>query len=286
MARPKIRKSIHQSKELLKELMVEHITGMAESMISTIMKNYRNSTPSNQVNAAKGVGVKGFNDYKSSLKELVGAISDTALEEARKELPEKVSMSGEKGEYKFSKFDDLPPALKKKLAAQLETLTESQRADIEKYISLQFSSSVGSTDSANLIEEDLFEKAEWYIQGSSVDAAAGVTAGRTVNETRRAFMNEPEALEQVEALQFVNDVPETDICDDLNGTIFYPDDPGYDRYLPPLHYNCDSYILPILVGKLGNREVSKLEPSKSEYQEDIQFSARKCCSCKRTINIK
>lgn len=45
-------------------------------------------------------------------------------------------------------------------------------------------------------------------------------------------------------------------------------------------HNCDSYILPILKGNLGNRKITKLQPSKSDLEKYIQFHDGKCCSGK------
>lgn len=45
-------------------------------------------------------------------------------------------------------------------------------------------------------------------------------------------------------------------------------------------HNCDSYIIPILKGNLGDREITGLNPSNDKLKEQIQFSDRcvdHCC---------
>lgn len=37
-------------------------------------------------------------------------------------------------------------------------------------------------------------------------------------------------------------------------------------------HNCKSFIAPILVGQLGNREIQELKPSKAKLEDSIQFS--------------
>lgn len=45
-------------------------------------------------------------------------------------------------------------------------------------------------------------------------------------------------------------------------------------------HNCDSYIIPILVGSLKGREIDGLKPSNKKLEDQIQFSdkcAEHCC---------
>lgn len=45
-------------------------------------------------------------------------------------------------------------------------------------------------------------------------------------------------------------------------------------------HNCKSYIMPILKGKLGDREIELLKPSSADLEKYIQFHEHndKCCS--------
>ncbi len=58
----------------------------------------------------------------------------------------------------------------------------------------------------------------------------------------------------VEAFLFsaILDNTTTEICRSLNNTIVYKDDPELARYQPPLHYNCRSTLIPILIGEVDN----------------------------------
>jgi hypothetical protein len=41
-------------------------------------------------------------------------------------------------------------------------------------------------------------------------------------------------------------------------------------------HNCKSYIVPILKGNLGSREIEKLKPSKKSLEQQVQFSEHDC----------
>ena len=42
-------------------------------------------------------------------------------------------------------------------------------------------------------------------------------------------------------------------------------------------HNCKSYVLPILKGNLGEREITKLQPSSQELEKFVQFHEGNCC---------
>jgi hypothetical protein len=278
----KIRRDIHDAKAALKEVMQSNLRLITESMIDQIMRNYRNATPAQRINATKNLTPTGVAEYKRQFLEAMAVVCQDGLESARKDVPSKAKKKladWDEDALMLGEYEKLPPKVKKRLKAQSDLMVNTQKADLDKYIMMQFSSSLPSTDSESTIKYDLFETAEDYITGPSVDAGAGMMAGKGINEARQAFFFDDEVLEEIEAFEFVNDVPETPICEDLNGTVFSKDDPGFDRYNPPLHFNCDSYILPILNGKLGDREITQLKPSNSDLEKYIQFH-KKECNCK------
>ena len=240
MAKTKIGKEIETAANTLKEIMRDSLSTISELMIAQIMKNYRNSTNATRLNATKDLTQSGIPVYKDTLLKASAVVASLALENARKEVPKKSKVKLEEFDDDrlcLGEFEKLPKKVQKKLKNQINLLVQTQKADLDKVVLFQFSSSVDSTDSEKVLEYDLFESADKYINGNSVDAGAGVLAARTVNETRQAFFTDEEVLSEIDAFVFTNDDPVSPICEDLNGTIFTNDDPGADRYYPPLHYN-------------------------------------------------
>src|SRR5687768_9518270 len=195
MAKVNVRKQINDSKDALKEVMLAHLSEIAESLVEQIMSNYRKLTPSTRQNAIKDIKVKGMGDYKKDLLNSMAIVAGLALDGARSEVPakSKVKLSEwDEGEVLLGQFEKLPSKVRKRLKSQLELLTATQKNDLEKIVMFQFTSSVESTDSEETIRYDLFESAEKYLNGPSVDAGSGVLAARTVNESRQAFFFDDE----------------------------------------------------------------------------------------------
>lgn len=282
MPKSQARKLIRESKVALRDMMKEGLSIIAENIIEDIVRNYRNSTASQKINSTKGVEPRGVNAYKADIKEAIAIIAREAIDQAKKEIPggKKIKFSDKEKSIQFGELDNLPPEVLKRVLLQSNQLVGKQIDDLKNKIFFQFSSSQSSTDSESTIQNDLIESGADFIEGASVAAGAQVTSSTIVNQARSAFFFQDDTLEEIEAFQFVNDSPVTDICEELNGAIFSKDDPDLQRYQPPLHFNCDSYILPILTGKLKNREITGAPKNTSKYEEQIQFSDKcgdHCC---------
>lgn len=282
--KPLIRKDIKEAADALRGVMSEGLSVIAAGMIGQIMANVKSLPPSRHLEAIKGLSTKGVNEYKQKLLDALAVIAMDALDQARREVPgaKNVRLAGEEPEsVKLGEFERLPSKIRKRVLAQSQLLIGTQTADLEKAVFFQFSSSFDTTDSLELLEDDLASAAEDYILGSSVIAGANATAASTINQSRNAFFLDDTVTEQLDAFEFTNGDPVSPICTDLAGTIFSADDPDLNRYWPPLHWNCKSYILPVPKGDLGNREIVPLAtvPTKAG-RASIQFSESKCsCGC-------
>lgn len=284
MAKSTVKKDIKKAKEAFLGVMRENLAGISQSMIEQVMKNYRNLSPAQRIKAIKDITPIGIASYRMTMLSSAASVVSTALEKARKEVPKKskVELSGwDEAAIRLGEFEKLPAKVRKRLKTQIDLLVNTQKADLDKVIMFQFTSSLDSTDSEETIQYDLFEAAEDYVFGNSVDAGAGIMAARGINEARQAFFFDDQVLEEIDAFIFMNEVPNSPICEDLSnegkGKVFAKDDPGLMRYTPPLHYNCDSYILPILKGNLGDQEVELLRPSSPDLEKYIQFHEN-CCT--------
>jgi phage gp29-like protein len=151
-----------------------------------------------------------------------------------------------------------------RITSRVKTLTQSQINDIKKAIDLQYQSSVGSTDSESILRKDLEDAREKLVNGPIVNTGSEILAAQTVNEAR---MDAAQDLEdEVESYTFVAEVDDatTDLCLELNGHTFSANDPDLDRYQPPLHHNCRSYLAFNLRGSKNNPSVNDGPPSISE----------------------
>lgn len=277
----KTKKLIVESKAALKELMQEQLAIIGDSLVQQIMRRFRSATNAQRYTAIKDLSPSGLGDYRAMLLTAFSVIALDALKQVKGEVPKakNVKLSESEDDMQLSEFDRLPKTVQKRIKAKTALLVDTQTADLEKGVAFQFTSSVDSTDSEALIEKDLKDAAAAYIGGVSVEAASGVSAAEVVNQTRREWFQQDEVMDELDAFEFVNEDPVSPICQDLVGTIFAKDDPGADRYYPPLHWNCKSSVNPVIKGMLGEREIKDLKPSKASLDDYVQLSEGGRCSC-------
>ena len=264
MAKTNPRKQIKEGAKILKEIMRDQLKPISDDMVKRTMAKARGATAAQLPNVVKDIEPKGVNDYKKILTELFGALAADAINQARKEVPKAKNV-------KLSEWEKLPAELKRKLKLNIDLLADNQMESLKKALSFSYLHNYDTTDSMDLLNQDLIDGMDEYLDGPSISAGAEISSSTIISTARDTFFDDPEVGGNIEAFQFINGDPVTPICTDLDGTVFAKDDPDRFRYTPPLHWNCKSYIAPILVGNLGNREIEKLKPSSKKIEETIQF---------------
>jgi hypothetical protein len=235
------RKLIKEWAARIEDEMQEALGASAEKYIDQIMAAWSKLPESRKIDAINGLKPGGAPGYKKTLSGLIQELAGLALTQARGEVPAAKKT-------KLSEFDNLPPKIKKKLKKRSDALVETQLADIEKAVVMQFQGSVDNAmQSEAVLRADLEDSAEKFIEGSSVAVGATNTASFVVNESRNAFFFDKDVLKEVHSFTFVNSDPVSPICKNLAGKTFvYGENPEYERYMPPLHHNCKSYLSPNL----------------------------------------
>lgn len=287
MASP--RSLITDSASILKDVMLVELAPLADAMIAKIIGRARGLTRSQRLRAIKEIPWTGENAYRKKIQEALAEIALDAYDEARKEmgLGRKFALSEELDSIQLAAkeipvlMDRLPAKIQRELRKQADLLVGTQLQDLQKNIFFQWTSSYNTTEDLDVLEEDLKTAAIAYIEGNAVAAGSNLLASKTVNESRNSFFLESDVLEEIDAFEFINGDPVTEVCQDLAGTVFAKDDPDMFRYTPPLHWNCKSWIRPILKGNLpkalersGQAELEKLKPSTKKIEESIQFSEK------------
>jgi SPP1 gp7 family putative phage head morphogenesis protein len=276
--KPKINKDIREAGKAVAEIMKEHLTEIAHDMIQQVVNKYKRLPESQNLNAISGLSPRGTRDYQDALKTALSVAALDALNNARKEVPNKkgIRLHGELrvDNIQLGEFERLPPKLQKKIQTTTQLLIGKQLGDLQKVIEFAYATAEEETDSEEQIMSDLNDSAIGWLDGTAIEAGASLNAATIINSARNAFFFDDSVLEEVDAFEFVNGDPVTPICQDLAGTVFAKDDPSADRYFPPLHWNCKSYILPILKGNLGDREIEKLKPSTKSLDDEVQFSEK------------
>lgn len=282
------RSLITEAASLLQKAMLLELAPIGDAMISKIIGRARSLPASKWLDAIKEISWTGEAEYQRKITASLAELALEALEGAQGELGSK--------KFKFQEelesiqlaaktiptaLDKLPPATRKFVKKQAELLVGTQLKDLEQKLFYQWTDSFDTTDSLALLEDDLSKAAIAYLEGSAIRAGSELLSSKVVNESRNGFFFEKDVLEEIDAFEFVNEDPVTQICQDLDGTVFAKDDPEMFRYTPPLHWNCKSWIRPILKGNLpaalersGQEKVESLRPSTKKVEETIQFSEK------------
>ena len=258
MATP--RKQMDESNKVFKEIMQSNLKLISDDMIAQLIKEYKKLSRSDQPNAVNSVKMRGQGNYSLELKTATALSSSDAIELAIDQLDMKPSDFKFSDEIKLGEFDDLPKGLRVKLNKRVVLTIGAQLSDIEKNLFFEYLDEIDRTDSIIEIEEALEETATKYIQGNSVSVGSQLLSSYTVNDSRNEVFFSDEGKAGMDALRFENPSPVADICISLNGQIFSADQGSAAQYFPPLHFNCKSVLIPIPKGRLGNREIVKLEP--------------------------
>lgn len=274
---PKTPRSLISTKaDELKSLMVSLLGDIGKQVIADLISKKKNSTPSQYLSITNKVSPVGTRNYKTELQDFLTSVASDTFKQIRKEIPggNKVKLRERIDSLKLAelKFSDLPVSIQKQIESQIGLLTNFQIQDLLKALFFQFNSSVGSTDSDSTLEADLQDTLSKYLESPSVVAGAGNSVASTVNESRSSFFFDPEVYDQIESFTFTNGDPVSPICQDLAGTVFAKDDPNMERYSPPLHHNCKSYLVANLTGTTKKIDPEGLVPSDPSLEKYITLT--------------
>lgn len=256
----------NEEKKKIKAAMQSNLEVMLDDMKKQIEREYNKAAPSQK--GAVGLKVEPKTAaYEKELRELLAEVASKAVTAAKKVTPkaarnvklnETFKLAAPKGGY----FDALPNQIKKLVRNQAAMIAQIQGADLNKVVTFQYSSSQASTEDIDQILSDISAAAMPTIEGStarglSVDAAAGNAVSTVFNQAQLSWFFEPEVLNTIESFTFFNEDPQSEICQELDGTTWAVDDPDLDRYSPPLHHNCKSRLMPNEKGAEGNPEINR-----------------------------
>lgn len=263
------RKDWKSNKEKVKALMQSNLSKLLEGYSNQVRKSWKNSTPNARRNLALQLTPPSLSAYKNELQELLAEIANDSLIQAQKETPkarklkiklsEAFQLAAPKGGY----FEALPKNIKNIVKNQAGLIVQTQAADLNKIVSFNFLSSADATDNPDQVTADIQATLIPVVEngatgaGISIDAAAGNAVSTMVNQARLEWFFEPEVLETIESFTFVNEDPQSEICQELDGTTWAVGDPDIDRYSPPLHHNCKSRLEVNEKGAEGNPQPTR-----------------------------
>lgn len=246
--------------------------------INDVMNKYKQLPTTRKQNATSKVKMGGISDLRKDLKRSLTETVAMSIDMAKKEIPSKsnielsnherdmlrmVEKFGDVSEIRLNDFSKLPAYIQVLVSKQSDLISEDSLNDLKARVDFSFSSIETKSADENVVKQSMEEEAQKFIDSNQINLKGVNAASLMVNEGRDAFFFEPEVLEEIHSFTFVNYSPKSAICKELAGTTFNTNDAESQRYTPPLHHNCKSYLRANLKTSKGidRLEVSTLSPS-------------------------
>jgi len=209
------------------------------------------------------------NEFEWALKSLGEAQSPTDIDDAIYAL----GRISDKVNLIFGDYLSFPQ--KQAIAAKAEVFSETQKNDIVKAVDLQYQSSLGYAEDAQL-EQDMDDASEKAINGPMTVAGPDVQASQIVNETLDEAAKKYSEETGIEIISHtfvaVDDDATTELCSELDGSTFTPEDPDFKKYTPPLHFNCRSFMQVNTSETKDNPEITGAPKLSKAAQKQLQLS--------------
>lgn len=261
-------KILSESSKDLRALMKKELEAISNSYIERIQNQLSRANKSQWQKIARNAMIGGSEGYKRALAAFLSKAAQKTIDQTKKEVPRGTRIEFQEVSVAKS-LKGLPPKTAESIRTEINLLAATQFGDLEKNINFQMATSIPSTGDPAIIAKDMREARNTYLAGPAVVAAAANTSAKTVNNARNEILFDTDAFEKVEAFQFQNTDPKSPICQDLNGTIFSKDDPEAQRFYPPLHHNCKSFLVPVFDLKGKKIDEIGLKPSRKELEKFI-----------------
>jgi SPP1 gp7 family putative phage head morphogenesis protein len=275
LAKSRSGKQIEMASVTISDTLRDNLERIRNNSLEAIRKLYNNSSENEKVLIPSKLlilNTSGINAFKRQLEDKLTSVSNDAIDQVKTELKTTTDVRASTilGIRFVSK--KLPKKLSNRIKQQANLLAESTVNDLDKIVAFAFGDALATNAALEIIVNDIKNASDKFLEGGSVATAAANVASRIVNESRNEMFFDPEIMEEIETLEFVNDDPISPICQDLAGIVFDANDPEAQRYFPPLHHNCKSTLKANLIRKTGTgpaKTEGGLRPSDPKLEKYI-----------------
>jgi len=261
-----ISKVISDKTKELYVLMTNALSIRGNQYVDDIMSTILNTKKFEIRTKVKQVKIPNSQIYKQTLQRYFAPLIDQATNSALSEL-------GFSTSFKFNEIDDLgksvPTNTKKAATDQAALLLESQNADLMKQVLFTVNSKLEALNDDQMLKQ-LRDIVNAYVTGPSIRAGAGNSISTLVNLARNAVYQTKEVFDEIESFVFTNPDPVAAVCVNLAGRVFTKEEYLTSSNLPPLHHNCDSYIVAQRKGKARIKPISSLGLTYSGTDNQIE----------------
>jgi len=208
----------------------------------------------------KDLKINNVGAYKKRLGQKLAGVASLAWKNAYKNSSKKIKLS----EVKPS---DLPTNVLTSFVLNLsDTMAEKQLNDMRDIAILTANTNATKGLPVNNNMAMVDSKLDEYI-----DNANKIAAGNELAIVQAMNYGEVQYYKSIEndlwGYRFANDLPETDLCRSLVGKTYPLNSAELDIVTPPLHFRCDSFLVPIYKSEESKPQFDNYVPSPSILKE-------------------
>jgi hypothetical protein len=204
----------------------------------------------------KDLQINNVGAYKKRLGQKLAGISNQAWKNAFKNSSKKIKLS----EVKPS---DLPTGVLTSFVLNLaDTMTEKQINDMREIAILTANTNATKGLPVNNNMAMVEMKLDEYIDNANI-----IAGGNDLAVVQAMNYGEMQYYKSIEndlwGYRFANDLPETDICKSSVGKTYAVGSAELDIMQPPLHFRCDSFLVPIYKSEESKPQLDNYVPAPS-----------------------
>ena len=208
----------------------------------------------------KDLKINNVGAYKKKLGQKLAGIANQSWRNALK---------NSKGKIKLSEIKpgDLPTqTLSSFVINQADTAAESQMNSLRDLAILAANTAIAKGLSVNNTMGLVDKKMDDLISNKNkIDVGNELAAVQSMNYGEMQYYKSIE--KDLWGYRFANDMPETQICKSLVGKTYPLDSSELDIVQPPLHFRCDSFLVPIYKSQEPKPQFDNFVPSESVLKQ-------------------
>ena len=261
-------KIMDSGSELILSVMQYHLLLISIDLNEQLMNSWKSLNEDEKYLTTDNVAVNSGLQKNMAMDMMMAfsEITNKSNEDAINEVGLNIVSLAERPDLNPQTLYSLPSSQVKRIKHQAELFTEAMTLDLQQatFNIIENNYMLTQKEISAAIDIGVND----FLEGLSSGATSFLQSAGLVNDSRSDVFTSDEGKKNIQAFQFYNPDPVTDLCSELNGSIFTADDPNYGLYICPLHYNCKSTYLPIR-GEVNEDEISGL-PELSGLSEKAQ----------------
>lgn len=241
-----VKGKIESGAKKIESIMQKNLNSIADDVAGQASKHWAKKSETTRVAPPKKYDIKAkVEAYRKELREELARQYNQGLSQVRSQYPrfQNIKLSETERRFKLSEIDKINTKGKLRIAGIVDSLVNINVDEIEQTANLQYTQSAEAVENAQQLENQIKTQTKKKISGPMTVTGAIINASTMLNNARKDFFGEMIKTKEVVSFTWVNPDPVTDICKGLSGVTMKADDPDVNKFWPPLHHNCKTYVV-------------------------------------------